>query len=67
LNEKNKNLCFELLDANIFYLQYSADANPATSQSGSLTNTGQVELIIIENDFMINFSFSDWQGIRFWK
>jgi hypothetical protein len=55
---KKKNLCFGLLDTNIFYLQYSADANPATSQSGSLTNTDQVELIIVENDFVIRFFFS---------
>jgi hypothetical protein len=42
LFELKKNLGF--LDSNIFYLEYSADANPATSQSGSLTNTDEVEL-----------------------
>jgi len=43
-------LCFSL-DNDTFYLQYSANADVNDSVSGTLENTDEVQLIIVENDF----------------
>ncbi len=50
---RKKNYCFVDLDSNVFYLEYAADADAASSQAGSVTNTNEVELNVVENDLMM--------------